>query len=166
MLRLSPLVGANYLDIEVASVDSYQGREKDYIIMSCVRSSECRGIGFLSDPRRLNVAITRCRYGLIVIGNARQLSRHPLWNALLVHFQSRDCLVEGPLTKLVPCRMRFRHPTRYTYRGADLAHRLAPAFDSSTSTTPTSSAATGGSTQTNAPKTSAPARLEVTAESS
>ena len=61
-----------YDQIEIASVDAFQGthlatvalrrsgREKDYIVLSCVRSSEHQGIGFLGDPRRLNVALTRC----------------------------------------------------------------------------------------------------------
>merc|ERR1712147_502232 len=84
-----------YQEIEVASVDAFQGREKDIIIISCVRSNEHQGIGFLADPRRLNVALTRARYGLILLGNARVLAQDPLWHALLTHMQSKNCLAEG-----------------------------------------------------------------------
>ena len=70
-----PLNQKLYQRIEVASVDAFQGREKDIIIMSCVRSNEHQGIGFLSDPRRLNVALTRARYGIIIVGNPKVLSK-------------------------------------------------------------------------------------------
>ena len=64
-----------YEQLEVASVDAFQGREKDFIILSCARSNEHQGIGFLNDARRLNVALTRAKYGVIIIGNAKVLSR-------------------------------------------------------------------------------------------
>ena len=112
MTRNGPLRQALYAEIEVASVDSFQGREKDYIILSCVRSNEHQGIGFLSDPRRLNVALTRARYGLIVMGNPRVLARQPVWSALLSYFREEDALVEGPLTNLKSSLVQIGRPRR------------------------------------------------------
>ena len=66
-------IGSKLSDIEINTVDAFQGREKDIIIISCVRSnnsSQLKGsLGFLVDKRRMNVAITRPRHFLFVVGN-------------------------------------------------------------------------------------------------
>ena len=71
-------------NIEIASIDSFQGKEKDIIIVSTVRACpETNSVGFLSDMRRMNVAITRAKIGLFIVGRADTLSLNPTW-ALLV----------------------------------------------------------------------------------
>lgn len=90
----------SYENMEISSVDAFQGREKDYIILSCVRANAQQLIGFLRDPRRLNVALTRAKYGLIILGNPKSLNKDRLWSQLLSFYRSRGCLVEGQLHNL------------------------------------------------------------------
>lgn len=128
MQRAGTLRTQLYRDVEVASVDSFQGREKDYIILSCVRSNENLGIGFLSDPRRLNVALTRARFGVVVLGNPRVLARHPLWHVLLSHYQQKGVLVEGSLNSLRPAMLHLPPPARYVNsRSLDMAAKASQA---------------------------------------
>ena len=80
--------------VEVASVDTFQGKEKDVILFSSVRSGNATGLGFVKDLRRLNVALTRARHALYIVGHDASLRRSPDWNALLTsvraHGWSRD----------------------------------------------------------------------------
>jgi regulator of nonsense transcripts 1 len=100
-----------YDQVEVASVDAFQGREKDIIIFSCVRSNEKQGIGFLRDARRLNVALTRAKYGLIILGNPQVLANDSLlWYDLIQHFRAYELLMEGPLVRLTTSLVHINPP--------------------------------------------------------
>jgi len=70
------------VDIEVKSVDGFQGREKELILISLVRSNIAKSIGFLDDKRRLNVAITRARAKVVMIGSRVTLEANPLFRKL------------------------------------------------------------------------------------
>lgn len=69
--------------VETDTVDAFQGREKDVVIISFVRSNEEQMIGFLKDYRRLNVSISRAKSKLILIGNIKTLRGNPLYRDLL-----------------------------------------------------------------------------------
>ena len=68
--------------ISVNTVDGFQGQERDVIFISLVRANEDGQIGFLNDLRRMNVAITRARMKLIVLGDASTLTKHPFYRKL------------------------------------------------------------------------------------
>ena len=73
--------------ISVNTVDGFQGQERDIVLISLVRSNEHGQIGFLSDLRRMNVAMTRARMKLIIIGHAATLAHHPFYRRLLEYIE-------------------------------------------------------------------------------
>jgi superfamily I DNA and/or RNA helicase len=74
--------------VEIDSVDGFQGREKEAVLVSFVRSNSEGEIGFLADVRRTNVALTRARRKLIVVGDSATLSAHPFYARLFGYFES------------------------------------------------------------------------------
>ncbi|CAG9466793.1 unnamed protein product [Pedinophyceae sp. YPF-701] len=82
--------------VDVNTIDGFQGREKDIVLFSTVRSQPGRHIGFVSDERRINVGLTRARSSLLVVGNARALLVDSNWRGLVEHAVSEGCLFRLP----------------------------------------------------------------------
>lgn len=76
--------------VEIDTVDGFQGREKEAVIISLVRSNANNEIGFLADTRRMNVALTRARRKLIVIGDSATIAGHDFYHKLLEYFELHD----------------------------------------------------------------------------
>ncbi len=74
--------------LEVDTVDGFQGREKEAVVVSLVRSNDAGEVGFLADVRRMNVAITRARSKLVVVGDGATVSCHPFYEGFLRHAQA------------------------------------------------------------------------------
>ncbi|MEM7395482.1 MAG: C-terminal helicase domain-containing protein, partial [Verrucomicrobiota bacterium] len=77
-------------EVESGTIDGFQGREKEAIIISLVRSNPEKEIGFLKDTRRMNVALTRARRKLMVIGDSATLAPFPFYERLLEHVDVFD----------------------------------------------------------------------------
>ena len=92
-----------YDNLKIESVDGFQGMEKRFIIISTVRSNPSGKIGFMDEPRRLNVAITRGKEGVIFVGNAECLAlKNGIWRDLVLFYHSKNLIYQGPLSKLEP----------------------------------------------------------------
>jgi superfamily I DNA and/or RNA helicase len=73
--------------MRISTVDSFQGQEKENIIVSLVRSNDDGDIGFLKDYRRMNVAITRAKEKLFVIGDSATIGADAFYNAFLTYIE-------------------------------------------------------------------------------
>ncbi|EAY00469.1 regulator of nonsense transcripts 1, putative [Trichomonas vaginalis G3] len=101
--RYTKIAGEDYIKrIEISSIDSFQGREKELIIFSTVKSNNTYDIGFLNDERSLNVALTRARCGLIIIGDSNTFIKSKNWLSLLRYYSSHRCLCSGTVNNWIP----------------------------------------------------------------
>jgi superfamily I DNA and/or RNA helicase len=106
----------NTHNVRAGTVDSFQGQETDVVVFSAVRSNPMKELGFLRDSRRLCVAITRARRGLILVGDRRTLKSCHHWAALIDSCDKRGCFVElhhleqttPVLLPVVPVELRSR----------------------------------------------------------
>ena len=93
----------NFKDVTVGSTEEFQGQERKVIIVSTVRSTHQYvntdnqyKLGFLANPKRFNVAITRAKALLIIIGNLHILSQDPAWADLLTYAREQGCYTGCP----------------------------------------------------------------------
>lgn len=75
--------------ITIDTVDGFQGQERDLMLISLTRSNDKGEIGFLADERRMNVALTRAKRKLILIGDTSTLAQHPFFDSLLSYFEQK-----------------------------------------------------------------------------
>ncbi|MEL6591525.1 MAG: AAA domain-containing protein, partial [Bacteroidota bacterium] len=87
-LNASPMLSTYVPLIKVKTVDGFQGQERDVIYISLTRSNKKGEIGFLKDIRRMNVALTRARQKLVVVGDSATLGKHPFYKAFLDYVDS------------------------------------------------------------------------------
>lgn len=107
--------------ISVNTVDGFQGQERDIIMISLVRSNDQGQIGFLNDLRRMNVAITRARMKLIIIGNAETLSHHSFYKKLykyVMSLQEPSALTNN--SKTTTSKMTYEETISYLFNSAPL----------------------------------------------
>jgi hypothetical protein len=93
--------GLSILPVRVATIDNYQGEETDVVVASLVRSNSAGKVGFLREPERINVLMSRARCGMILIGNshtlrsASSLAARKHWGVVLSQLEARGCIVPG-----------------------------------------------------------------------
>jgi len=96
VLLLRDIVNCN-----VETVDGFQGQEKDFIILSMVRSNDDWEVGFLRDRKRINVAITRCRKGLVVVGDASNFVKDPFLKSFFRFLESNSFVTDPETFKML-----------------------------------------------------------------
>eukprot|EP00918_Siedleckia_nematoides_P097086 GHVU01212923.1.p1 GENE.GHVU01212923.1~~GHVU01212923.1.p1 ORF type:complete len:289 (+),score=67.24 GHVU01212923.1:1999-2865(+) len=106
---LKDVPGCEHITNVVSSVDSFQGGETDAVIFSAVRSNPDSRVGFLSDFRRINVAVTRARHRLWIVGNVRCLRTDITWMEMINHAMTQRVIIDAativasPTFRELPC---------------------------------------------------------------
>lgn len=83
--------------VEINTVDAFQGREANIVIFSAVRAAGSHGIGFLSDVRRMNVALTRAKHFLFILARCKSIVVNPYWRDLVEHARESNAVVRVPI---------------------------------------------------------------------
>jgi len=83
--------------VEINTVDAFQGREANIVIFSAVRAAGSHGIGFLSDVRRMNVALTRAKYFLFILARCKSIVVNPYWRDLVEHARESNAVLRVPI---------------------------------------------------------------------
>ena len=117
-------------NVQIDSVDAFQGREVDIVIISTVRANKDKKVGFIKDSRRMNVAITRGKEGLIIFGNAETIVTEDKWNILLLNYMNSGVAVTSDVyQKNLDAKLKLLRQTQTassanrlngTQRGADI----------------------------------------------
>ncbi|KAL0965166.1 hypothetical protein UPYG_G00277630 [Umbra pygmaea] len=115
-------------EVDVDTVDGFQGREMDLIIVSCVRASHEQGqIGFLGNRQRMNVTITRAKYSLFILGHFRTLRDNKEWGALINDAAKRDTIISTMATTFeMDAKKIFKLTRSLSYPSRDPAPPVAP----------------------------------------
>ncbi|OKL62806.1 hypothetical protein UA08_01469 [Talaromyces atroroseus] len=121
---------AIFTKVEFNTTDAFQGRESEVIIFSCVRASN-KGIGFLSDIRRMNVGLTRAKSSLWVLGNSQSLVQGEFWNKLITDARQRSVYTDGDILAML------QRPQFTGYRNVDMVDADVNESNSSAVETPT-----------------------------
>lgn len=99
--NINKSLDSNVIKVVCKTVDGFQGQECDIILFLSVRSNNEGGLGFLRDFRRLNVAITRGRFSLLIIGNCVTLERNKIWNGLIQTAKNNGCVHTSSTSPLI-----------------------------------------------------------------
>ena len=114
-------------EIQIESVDGFQGQEKDFIIVSTVRNNFYGNIGFLENEKRLNVSLTRAKFGMIILGNCECLSKkNEMWKILIDYYNENDLIRCGDFDNLEKYNFTFNEnvKNKFTLNEFDFNKKL------------------------------------------